>query len=146
MDAWPVLITQAIRYTENKSILPLDRIWLIRILGEANQFQEDNQLTAKSFKSAIQQHQWQHGYLAKRNLDDILQKQIFIKTKGKIIGQVNGLSVLQYSGHPELIGESSRITCVVHFSDGQFTDVERKTELGGNIHAKGMMIMQAYLN
>ena len=24
-------------------------------------------------------------------------------------------------------------------------DVERKSELGGNIHAKGMMIMQAYL-
>ncbi|MGP1945296.1 MAG: AAA family ATPase [Arsenophonus sp. ET-LJ4-MAG3] len=145
-DAWPSLITQAIRYTENKSILPLDRIWLIRCLSEANQFQEDNQLTAKSFKTAMQQRQWQHGYLAKRNLDDILQKQIFIKTKGKIIGQINGLSILQYSGHPELIGEPSRITCVVHFGDGQFTDVERKTELGGNIHAKGMMIMQAYLN
>lgn len=52
----------------------------------------------------------------------------------------------KYPGHPELIGEPSRITCVAHFGDGEFTDVERKVELGGNIHAKGMMIMQAYLN
>src|SRR5699024_12269584 len=27
----------------------------------------------------------------------------------------------------------------------EFTDIERKAELGGNIHAKGMMIMQAFL-
>ncbi|MFP3029287.1 MAG: AAA family ATPase [Arsenophonus sp.] len=145
-DAWPHFITQAIRYTEDKSILPLDRIWLIRSLAEANQFQQDKQLTAKSFQTAMQQRQWQHSYLAKRNLDDILQKQVFIKTEGKIIGQINGLSVIQYLGHPELIAEPSRITCVAHFGDGEFTDVERKVELGGNIHAKGMMIMQAYLN
>jgi Lon-like ATP-dependent protease len=33
----------------------------------------------------------------------------------------------------------------VHIGDGEFIDVERKAELGGNIHAKGMMIMQAFL-
>jgi Lon-like ATP-dependent protease len=33
----------------------------------------------------------------------------------------------------------------VHIGDGEFTDIERKAELGGNIHAKGMMIMQAFL-
>jgi Lon-like ATP-dependent protease len=33
----------------------------------------------------------------------------------------------------------------VHLGDGEFTDVERKAELGGNLHAKGMMIMQAFL-
>ncbi|MGP1932279.1 MAG: AAA family ATPase [Arsenophonus sp. ET-DL12-MAG3] len=145
-DAWPIFITQAIRYTENKSILPLDRVWITRCLSEANQFQQNNQITAESFKNSIRQHKWQNGYLAKRNLDDILQKQIFIKTKGEIIGQINGLSIMQYPWHPEPISEPSRITCVVHFGDGEFTDIERKVNLGGNIHAKSMIIMQAYLN
>ncbi|WP_048606618.1 S16 family serine protease, partial [Providencia rettgeri] len=86
------------------------------------------------------------NFLMERTQDDILQEQIFVKTEGEVIGQVNGLSVLQYPGHPEAIGEPSRITCVAHLGDGEFTDVERKAELGGNIHAKGMMIMQAYLN
>lgn len=72
-DAWPIFITQAIRYTEDKSTLPLDIIWLTRCLTEANQFQQDNQLTAKSFQTAIRQRQWQHSYRAIRNLDDILQ-------------------------------------------------------------------------
>jgi Lon-like ATP-dependent protease len=53
--------------------------------------------------------------------------------------------VIEFPGHPRPWGEPSRITCVVHPGDGEFTDVERKAELGGNIHAKGMMIMQAYL-
>lgn len=145
-NAWPTLITQAIRYTEDKSILPLDRVWLIRCLAEANQFQQNNQLTEKSFQTAMQKREWRQGYLAKRNLNDILKNQVFIKTKGKIIGQINGLSVIQYPGHPEVIGEPLRITCVAHFGDGEFIDVERKVELGGNVHAKGMMIMQAYLN
>ncbi|VAY02295.1 Lon protease [Arsenophonus endosymbiont of Aleurodicus dispersus] len=145
-DAWPTLITQAIRYTEDKSILPLDRRWLIRYLSEANKFKQNNQITTKSCQAAMRQRKWQHGYLAKRNLDDILKKQVFIKTEGKIIGQINGLSIIHYPGHPEIIGEPSRITCVAHLGEGEFTDVERKVELGGNIHAKGMMIMNAYLN
>lgn len=34
----------------------------------------------------------------------------------------------------------------MHFGDGDISDVERKAELGGNLHAKGMMIMQAFLS
>ncbi|KAA0632899.1 hypothetical protein E2K67_21015, partial [Escherichia coli] len=42
-----------------------------------------------------------------------------------------------FPGHPRAFGEPSRISCVVHIGDGEFTDIERKAELGGNIHAKG---------
>ncbi|NVO98988.1 Lon protease family protein, partial [Photobacterium damselae subsp. damselae] len=61
-------------------------------------------------------------------------------------GQVNGLTVVEMPGHPMSYGEPARISCVVHFGDGDISDVERKVELGGNIHAKGMMIMQAFLS
>ncbi|EEG83801.1 hypothetical protein PROPEN_04572 [Proteus penneri ATCC 35198] len=84
--------------------------------------------------------------MLERSRDEILQDQVMIQTEGEAIGQINGLSVLDYPGYPDLIGEPTRITCVAHIGDGEFTDVERKAELGGNIHAKGMMIMQAYLN
>ena len=53
--------------------------------------------------------------------------------------------MIEFPGHPRAFGEPSRISCVVHIGDGEFIDVERKAELGGNIHAKGMMIMQAFL-
>ncbi|EJD6615378.1 Lon protease family protein [Providencia rettgeri] len=146
VDGWLPLVHQATRYCEDKFTLPLDIPWLTRRLMDAVHYQENNLLTQNSFNQAVENRLWRHNFLMERTQDDILQEQIFVKTEGEVIGQVNGLSVLQYPGHPEAIGEPSRITCVAHLGDGEFTDVERKAELGGNIHAKGMMIMQAYLN
>lgn len=77
--------------------------------------------------------------------EEILQEQILIETEGECVGQINALSVIEFPGHPRAFGEPSRISCVVHIGDGEFIDAERKAELGGNIHAKGMMIMQAFL-
>ncbi|MEQ5111118.1 Lon protease family protein [Providencia vermicola] len=145
-DGWVPFIQQATRYCEDKFNLPLDTPWLTRSLIDASHYSINGQLTQESFTKAIENRLWRHSFLAERTQDDILQEQIFVKTEGEVIGQINGLSVLQYPGHPEAIGEPSRITCVAHLGDGEFTDVERKAELGGNIHAKGMMIMQAYLN
>lgn len=93
----------------------------------------------------LQQREWREGFLAERMQDEILQEQILIETEGERIGQINALSVIEFPGHPRAFGEPSRISCVVHIGDGEFTDIERKAELGGNIHAKGMMIMQAFL-
>ncbi|MCW2258409.1 Lon-like ATP-dependent protease [Providencia alcalifaciens] len=145
-DGWPALLTQATRFCEDKFNLPLDTLWLTRRLIDASHYQSNNLIGNDAFNEAIENRLWRHSFLSERTQDDILQEQVFIKTEGDVIGQINGLSVLQYPGHPEALGEPSRITCVVHLGDGEFIDVERKAELGGNIHAKGMMIMQAYLN
>ncbi|MGV7961772.1 Lon protease family protein [Photorhabdus tasmaniensis] len=144
-NAWPEFIQQATRYTEDQYSLPLDILWLQRQLIAAALYQQENQITALSIKQAEENRRWRHNYLPERGLDEIHQGQILIRTQGMVIGQINGLSVLEYPGHPDSIGEPSRITCVAHVGDGEFIDVERKVELGGNIHAKGMMIMQAFL-
>ncbi|MFA0252661.1 Lon protease family protein, partial [Vibrio sp. 10N.261.45.A4] len=86
------------------------------------------------------------SYLPNRALDDILDGQVLIQTQGNEVGQVNGLTVIDIPGHPVSYGEPARISCVIHFGDGDVSDVERKAELGGNLHAKGMMIMQAFLS
>lgn len=146
IDGWSEFILQATRCCEDKYNLPLDINWLTRQLTNAANYANEGHLTAESFSQAEENRVWRHSFLVERNQDDILQEQVLIKTEGEVVGQINGLSVLQYPGYPDPIGEPSRITCVAHLGDGEFTDVERKAELGGNIHAKGMMIMQAYLN
>lgn len=93
----------------------------------------------------LARREWREGFLAERMQDEILQEQILIETEGERVGQINALSVIEFPGHPRAVGEPSRISCVVHIGDGEFNDIERKAELGGNIHAKGMMIMQAFL-
>lgn len=144
-DAWTLLIQEATRYTGDRQTLPLSPLWIARQLKEAAAFCEGERVTAEQLATMLAQRQWREGYLAERMQDEILLDQILIETEGEQIGQINALSVIEFPGHPRAFGEPSRISCVVHFGDGEFMDIERKADLGGNIHAKGMMIMQAFL-
>ncbi|POU02416.1 MULTISPECIES: Lon protease family protein [Enterobacteriaceae] len=144
-DAWPVLIRAAARYTDDQETLPLCPLWLARQLREVSAFTEGSTFDAEQLRTMLSQREWREGYLPERMLDEILLEQILIETEGERVGQINALSVVEFPGHPRPYGEPSRISCVVHIGDGEFHDIERKAELGGNIHAKGMMIMQSFL-
>lgn len=144
-DAWTVLIREAVRYSGDQETLPLSPLWLTRQLREVAAFSEGETFSGEQFAQMLLQREWREGFLAERMQDEILLEQILIETEGEMVGQINALSVIEFPGHPRAFGEPSRISCVVHVGDGEFTDVERKAELGGNIHAKGMMIMQAFL-
>lgn len=144
-DAWPLLMQEGARYTGDQEVMPLCPLWIGRQLREAAPFTDDSVINAEQLKTMLTQRQWREGFLAERMQDEILLEQILIETEGECVGQINALSVIDFPGHPRPFGEPSRISCVVHIGDGEFTDVERKAELGGNIHAKGMMLMQAFL-
>ncbi|QAR46817.1 Lon protease family protein [Kosakonia cowanii] len=144
-DAWATLIREAVRYTGDQETLPLCPLWLSRQLREVAALTADDTFDNDALTTMLAQREWREGFLAERMQDEILLEQILIETEGERIGQVNALSVIEFPGHPRAFGEPSRISCVVHIGDGEFNDIERKAELGGNIHAKGMMIMQAFL-
>lgn len=144
-DAWTSLIREAVRYTGDQETLPLCPLWLSKQLREVGVISGEGRFTGEQYVQMLAQREWREGYLADRMQDEILLEQILVETEGERIGQINALSVIEFPGHPRAFGEPSRISCVVHIGDGEFTDIERKAELGGNIHAKGMMIMQAFL-
>ncbi|WP_342321247.1 Lon protease family protein [Kosakonia sp. BYX6] len=144
-DAWPTLIREAVRYTGDQETLPLCPLWLSRQLREVAALSDSASFSSESLQAMLAQREWREGFLAERMQDEILLEQILIETEGERVGQINALSVIEFPGHPRAFGEPSRISCVVHVGDGEFNDIERKAELGGNIHAKGMMIMQAFL-
>ena len=144
-DAWPGLIREAVRYTGDQETLPLSPLWIARQLREVGVVSGDAAFSGEQLSQMLAQREWREGYLAERMQDEILLEQILVETEGERIGQINALSVIEFPGHPRAFGEPSRISCVVHIGDGEFIDIERKAELGGNIHAKGMMIMQAFL-
>ncbi|MXP67480.1 Lon protease family protein [Pantoea sp. Aalb] len=143
VDFWPLLINEAVRITGDQNILPLCPTWLRRQLQETAI--HGNSLNAKSLKKALEVKAWRESFISERMYDDILSNQMIINTTDEVIGQINGLSVVECSGHPLAWGTPLRITCVVYPGDNECTDVESKLDLGDNIHAKGVMIMQAYL-
>lgn len=145
IQAWESFLIQGARETEDQERMPLCLIWHKSLLTEASIESNHNDISAIHIQQALDHKNYRQSYLPLRALDDILEGQVIIETQGERVGQVNGLTVIEIPGHPVTYGEPARISCVIHFGDGDIADVERKAELGGNLHAKGMMIMQAFL-
>jgi lon-related putative ATP-dependent protease len=68
---------------------------------------------------------------------------IMINVSGSVVGQINALSYISVGGHQ--FGIPSRITARSRIGKGEIIDIQRKVELGGPIHSKGVMILSAYL-
>lgn len=143
-NAFKPLVNAAIRHTGDQHYLPLSPDWIYSLLAEAARV-ATNIIDETSIKQTLIQKDWRENYLIQRSLDEICSNMITINTQEQIVGQINGLSVLECPGYPRSIGEPTRISCLVHFGDGEFIDIERKNELAGNIHSKGMMIMQSFI-
>ncbi|WP_141673649.1 MULTISPECIES: AAA family ATPase [unclassified Gilliamella] len=144
-SAISTIYKEATRYTGDQYYLPLSVDWINSLLANASHFMQNCSIDESAITTAIRQKSWHEDYLQERLYDDIFNNQIMINTKNQIVGQINGLSVIEYPGHPKVIGEPTRLSCLLQFGDGELIDIERKTELAGNIHSKGMMIMQAFI-
>lgn len=143
-NAYELLLKEGMKYCEDQSQLPSMPSWIVQLLKLLPQ--SENNITRDQLQNALEQAKWKLDYLPEQLSASILEKHVTIYTQGELIGQINGLSVLEYPGYPLEIGEPSRISCVLAFGEGNIIDVERKTELGGNLHSKGMMIMQSLLD
>ncbi|OOE41556.1 ATP-dependent protease [Salinivibrio kushneri] len=139
------LLQAGARESEDQWRMPLCPVWYHQLLAESVITASDA-LDKAAIDAAISQRYQRAAYLPERAIEDIHKGQVFIDTRGEHIGQINGLTVIEVPGHPMSYGEPARISCVVHSGDGDIADVERKAELAGNIHAKGMMIMQAFVS
>ena len=114
-----------------------------QMLAQAKAYSVSEMITAEDFQLTLEQQQFRHSaseMLSAQNFDD---KFISLPTDGHMVGQINGLTVLDTVEY--CYGEPARITASVHYGDGEVADIERKSELAGNIHAKGMMILSACL-
>ena len=78
-----------------------------------------------------------------RLYDLIDEGTIMISLDGSVVGQINALSYISVGGHN--FGSPSRITATTRLGKGEVVDIERKVELGGSIHSKGVMILSSYL-
>lgn len=145
-EALKILLKTGARHAEDQTRVPLCPIWHQSLMCEATIESQGQKITAQHLKDSLKARDYRESYLPERAIEDIHHGQVVINCTGEEIGQVNGLTVVEVPGHPSAYGEPARISCVVHFGDGDISDVERKAELGGNLHAKGMMIMQAFLS
>ncbi|MGE6329928.1 AAA family ATPase [Psychrobacter pacificensis] len=133
---------------EEQDRLSLHSDLLIKLLHESNRharLNDETMVTADHVTQAIDDMDERSGYLRDLYWDELKNGQQLIQTQGSAVGQVNALTVVSYADSE--FGMPARLTAVIqpNIGAGEILDIERDVDLGGSLHAKGMLIMTSYL-
>ncbi|MBR9727488.1 S16 family serine protease [Shewanella intestini] len=131
------------KLVEHQQRLSLSMLAMSQLISQAAAYSASKSINAHAVATAIQKHVSRHNISEEFSAQSFDDKFIHLATDGELTGQINGLTVIDTGDYS--YGEPARITTSVHYGDGEVADIERKSELGGNIHAKGMMILSACL-
>ncbi|GAB4577701.1 MAG: ATP-binding protein [Anaerolineales bacterium] len=100
-------------------------------------------VTAADVQRALDESTYRSNLLEERLHALIVENTLMVDVEGKAVGQINALSVLQLGDYA--FGRPSRVTATAQPGRGGALDIERKAELGGPIHTKGVMIINGFL-
>ena len=116
------------------------------IITEANFYSKEqgkDYIEEDHIEKAIEEKYYRSNLIQEKIKEMIYDGTILIDTTGSIIGQVNGLSVINLGDYA--FGRPSRVTVSVGMGKAGIIDIERETKLGGPIHTKGVMILSGYI-
>jgi lon-related putative ATP-dependent protease len=140
------LVEYAGELAGRKDKLTLQLKEVLDALKEANYWAKNNThevIFGSDVEKAIQEKIYRSDLPEEKMQDFIEEGMLFIETSGKVVGQVNGLSVYVLGDHT--FGRPSRITATVALGREGVVAIDRESQLSGNIHTKGVMILAAYL-
>jgi len=142
------LMEEALRIAEDRDKLSLDTGRIADIVREADYWAEGDSrktkvTTAADIARAIKERARRNDRLRELVHHSVERGVVLVDTAGQKVGQVNALSLVQKG--PSAFGRPARVTARVHVGPGRITDIEREVELGGPVHAKGVMILWGYL-
>ncbi|MDD4664176.1 MAG: AAA family ATPase, partial [Caldisericia bacterium] len=101
-------------------------------------------VTLSDVIKTLQEKRYRANLVEEKMQKMILDGSIRIDTAGKVIGQINGLSVL--SNGEYAFGRPTRITATSSLGKGNLINIEKESGLSGPIFDKGVMILSAYIN
>jgi lon-related putative ATP-dependent protease len=116
------------------------------VLREASYWaQKDKNKTVgrEHVEKAIQERFERVSLIEDKIQEFIEEGTIMIDTEGKVIGQVNGLSV--YDMGEFAFGKPTRITARTAVGRAGVINIEREADLSGRTHNKGVLILGGYL-
>jgi lon-related putative ATP-dependent protease len=145
-SALMALIEESARAAEDQQKLSLHASSVGDLLREAHYWaihQQEKHVNAAHIRHALAGQERRRGQLRELYMEDIAHGTQLINCEGAVVGQINGLTVVHYADSE--FGLPSRITATVHQGGGEVLDIERTVDLGGSLHAKGVLILSSYL-
>lgn len=140
------IIDYSSRLAEDKTKLSTRFNEILEVLYESSTWAEldGNEFVTKDHvEKAISEKIYRSNRIEERMLSMIEKGEILVDTEGSVLGQVNGLSVLNTGDY--VFGQPSRITARVHMGDAGVVNIEREAKMSGRIHDKAVMILTGYL-
>ncbi|MEO9824611.1 MAG: ATP-binding protein [Paracoccaceae bacterium] len=140
------LLDHAVRLADDSTKLSLELGALTDVMREADFYaaeQTRDLIDNDDVAKAIHEAKRRASRTKERMQEALTRETILIDTKGKSVGQINGLAVVGIGKN--YFGRPSRITARVRMGTGKLVDIEREVELGGPLHSKGVLILGSYI-
>ncbi len=97
----------------------------------------------KHVVKAFKEHRFRYNLYEEKIQESYVEDTILLDVDGAMIGQVNGLAVIQIGDYS--FGRPSRITAETFMGKQGVVNIEREANMSGSTHDKGVMILNGYL-
>lgn len=148
LDATAVakIIEYSSRIAESQKKLSTRFNLLSEIMTEANAWATlDNEkiITGEYVEKAISERNHRLNMYEEKLTEMINNDYIMIDTQGEVIGQINGLAVLDTGNY--VFAKPSRITATTYVGKAGIVNIEKEAHMSGSIHEKGIQVLIGYL-
>jgi len=146
ISAMGAIIEHGVRMAEDQSRLSTSFYQVADLVRESSfwAIEEKAAMVSRAHVSrAIKEKKHRYNMVEERIGELIEEGTLMVQTKGRVIGQVNGLSV--YTMGDYRFGKPTRITAKVFLGKSGMVNIEREVKLSGSIHNKGVLIVSSYL-
>ncbi|MEI8302974.1 MAG: AAA family ATPase [Burkholderiales bacterium] len=136
------LVEQAARWAADSARLSLRIDALADLMRESDHLARGAgaDLTGREHvQEAIDARTRRGARISDRLREQAMRGRVLIDTDGERTGQVNALSVISLGA--DSFGTPMRVTASVRQGQGGVLDIEREVQLGGPVHAKGVLIL-----
>ncbi|KPL02718.1 MAG: ATP-dependent protease [candidate division Zixibacteria bacterium SM23_73_2] len=121
--------------------------YIADLIREANYWanKDDNKYVKKEHIDKAIEEWIRRVSLVENKIQEMIDEgTIMIDTTGEVVGQINGLSVLDLGDY--IFGKPTRITAQTSVGKSGVINIEKEAELSGKTHNKGVLILSGYLN
>lgn len=140
------IVEYSARLVSNQSKLSTRFNQIVEVIYEADTWAELDEaevVTAAHVTKAIHEKQYRSSLYEEKLAESMREGDILIDTDGSEVGQVNGLAVYQMGEYS--FGKPTRITASTYAGKSGIINIERESEMSGNIHSKGIYILSGYM-
>jgi lon-related putative ATP-dependent protease len=140
------IVEEGVRLVQDQNRLSTRFASIVEIIQEASFWakrSERSLVTAEDVDRTMEEKRYRASRFQEEMRRQILEGTIKIHTEGSAVGQVNGLSVLEVADYE--FGMPARISAKTFLGKGNVVGIDRESNLTGNIHNKGLLILQGYL-